>query len=209
MRLAHDSDSRHSNRVSPADAERVGQTLNAFIGILYAARISATVWLAHADRHPIAAKYTLQMTDGTILLTLRKFDDLWHSYIKRLLPKTVTARNKGEWIIKDIARRHLRGTANKLIAHYADKTHLLPLSEIEIAEWIKKNGWHTEQELLMWVGQVIWNMIDVRDAIRERYRVMESMDDGWMKSALTFVVQAADASKNDDATGPTTPDGRA
>ena len=123
----------------PADDKRVEQivqTLNAFIGILYAARVSAFIWLGHAERHPIALKYSLQMTGGTILLTLRKIDDLWRFHIQHLLPETSDGRKKGEWIINEMQNRHLRTTANRLIAHYAAEKDCLPLSETDITELI-------------------------------------------------------------------------
>ena len=53
-------------------AELIAHTLIAFIGVLYAARVTAAMWIQHAEQYPIAAKYSLQMTGGTILLTLRK-----------------------------------------------------------------------------------------------------------------------------------------
>jgi hypothetical protein len=40
----------------------------------------------------------------------------------------------------------------------------------------------------MWIGPVIWNLIEIRDEIRRLYNVMESMDDSWMRSALDIVV---------------------
>ncbi len=146
------------------------------------------MWIRDAEQYPIAAKYSLQMTGGTILLTLRKFEDLWRTHIRPLLPKTSKIRQTGEQIISEIKNRHLRRAANRLIAHYAPKHNRLPLSETEIVELIEENGWKTEQEFLMWVGPVIWNLIEVRDEIRRLYHFMESMDDAWMKSMLDFVV---------------------
>jgi hypothetical protein len=62
-------------------------------------------------------------------------------------------------------------------------------------ELIKKHGWKTEQDFLMWIGPVIWNLIDVRDEIRRLYGVMESMDDAWMKNALDIVVSEPGTAK--------------
>ena len=176
-------------------AELVAQTLNGLIGALYAAQLTALMWLRYTQEHPIAAKYSLQMTCGTIFLTLRKFHDLWRSHIRPLLPKTSESRQKGEQIIDEIKTRHLRTTANRLIAHYAPERNRPPLSETEILELVKKNGWNTVQELLTWVGPVIWNLIDVREEIRRVYRVMESMDDSWMVNALDLVVSKQDTAK--------------
>src|SRR3989338_10750489 len=136
-------------------AELVAHTLNGLIGVLYAARLTAVMWLRYARQHPIAAKYSLQMTGGTILLTLRKFDDLWRSHIRPLIPSTSASRQKGEQIIDEIKKRHLRTTANRLIAHYAPKANRPPLSETEILELVKKNGWNTAPALLTWAGPVI------------------------------------------------------
>ncbi len=190
-----------STPVNSERVEQVVQALNALIGVLYAARVSAAIWLGHAERHPIAAKYGLQMTDGTALLMLRKFDDLWRFHIQCLLPKASEGRERGEWITNEIEKRGLRTTANRLIAHYAAETDRLPLSDTEILELIKKNGWETEQELLVWIGRVIWNLVDVRDELRRRYRVMESMDDAWMKSALDLFVQERDTKGGRDEPG--------
>jgi len=174
-----------------ARAELVAHTLNGFIGVLFAARVTAVMWLQHAEQHPIAAKYSLQMTGGTIFLTLRKFDDLWPSRIRPLLSKNSENRQKGDRIIEEIKARDLRTTANQLVAHYGRKGSP-PLLEAEIVELIKKHGWKTEQNFLMWIGPVISNLIDVCDEIRRLYRVMESMDDAWMKSALDMVVPEQD-----------------
>ena len=107
-------------------AELVAHILNGFIGVLYAARVTAFMWLQHAEQHPIAAKYSLQMTGGTIFLTLRKFDEFWRSCIRSLLPKNSENRQKGEHIIEEIKKRHLLTTANQLVAHYGRKGVVLP-----------------------------------------------------------------------------------
>ena len=63
-----------------AGARLIASTLNRFVGMLHAARSTAMVWMTHAENpesvYRIASKYGLQMTFGTTLLTLRKFEDL-------------------------------------------------------------------------------------------------------------------------------------
>lgn len=65
--------------LSDADlAARVVDTLNRFVGSLHAVRCTAAFWIAHAEKpgFRFAAKYSLQMTFGTAMITLRKFHDL-------------------------------------------------------------------------------------------------------------------------------------
>jgi hypothetical protein len=68
------------------------------------------MWLQHSEKNPVAAKYSLQMTGGTILLTLRKFDDFWRAHIRPLLRKKSEVHHKGERIIDEIQKRDLRTT---------------------------------------------------------------------------------------------------
>jgi hypothetical protein len=64
---------------SPPDdhARRIVDTVNRFGGTLHAARCMAQICIQNAasPAFSIAAKYGLQMTFGTSILTLRKFQD--------------------------------------------------------------------------------------------------------------------------------------
>lgn len=172
-------------------AERVALALNGFIGLLHAARITAIVWIRHRDKYPVAGKYGLQMTGGTILLTLRRFEDLWGSHIAELLPENSVGRNRGQWVIDEINNRQLRVTVNRLFAHYSEAKLAPPLSSDDITDLIQRNGWATEQELLMWTGEVMWRLTEVRDDLGRRYG-LPTPDDGWLKQAMEIVEEAGE-----------------
>jgi hypothetical protein len=170
-------------------AERVALALNGFIGLLHAARITATVWIRHSEKFPIAGKYGLQMTGGTILLTLRRFEDLWGSHITKLLPEDSVGRNRGEWVIHEINNRQLRVTVNRLVAHYSGDKLASPLSNDDIRDLIQLNGWATEQDMLRWTGEVMWRVMDVRNDLVRRSD-LPTPDDGWLKQAMEIFEEA-------------------
>ena len=109
-------------------AQRVTQVLDEFIGLLFVARTTGALWGVLGHKHPIAAAHALLMSEGSILITVRRFDDLWRYHVRELLDPTDVGFESGQWLVEEIERRNLRKTASKLFAQYAAEKSDLPLS---------------------------------------------------------------------------------
>jgi hypothetical protein len=165
-------------------AERVAATLDEFIGLLFIARTTGALWGVLGHKHPIAAAHALIMSEGTILITLRRFYDLWKHHVERLLGLADLGFKEGQWLVTEIDQRNLRKTANKLFAHYAERNSDLPLTHQEIIELLHSNGWATEQEVLEWAGQAMWRIAEVAAAIRAKYSLPGSEPKAWMLDSM-------------------------
>ena len=168
-----------SNKDEQLRAQRVADTLNSLIGSLHAARSTTVIWGRQVDnpKYKVAAKFGLQIAFGTVVLTLRKFEDLWKHHLTELITDGSSGRADCEWIIDECGRRKLRQTANRLIAHYAADKCDWPLSTQEIKDLILSNGWATEEEVLEWLTPVIGKMISVRDEVMRRYDIQALADE--------------------------------
>jgi len=158
--------------------------LDEFIGLLFIARTTGALWGVLGHKHPTAAAHALLMSEGSILITLRRFDDLWRHHVKTLLDPTDLGFEAGLWLVEEIERRNLRKTASKLFAHYAADKSDLPLSYEEVSELLQSNGWVTEQEVLEWAGQAMWKIGSVWAGIRAKYSVPGSEPKQWMLDAM-------------------------
>ena len=153
-------------------------TLNTFIGQLHAATWTAALLAANAE-HPDyrhAVKYGLQMTSGTIVLTIRKFQDMWRWHIHGLVERASAGGRAATWILDESERRNLRATANRLVAHFGEREGAWPLSAAETLELIRGNGWDTEQEVMGWGREALKKLIVLRDEITTRYLREETAD---------------------------------
>ena len=122
-----------------ASARLIATTLNRFIGMIHAARCIAQIWIPHADAeksmYKLASKYGLQMTFGTTMLTLRKFEDLANTgQLQEHIPDGAEARNAIDWIMRECREHDTRTAANLLFAHYVP-------SNGEILALIERGGW--------------------------------------------------------------------
>jgi len=165
-------------------AKRVATTLNRFVGMLHAARCTAALWILQAEdsRYRIAAKYGLQMTFGTAMLTLRKFQDLSTSgQLHTLIPEGTEAHKVSEWVLRECEQHKTRDAANLLFAHYAPNKTDPPLSEREIRTLIEAGGWSTEEELVEWIAPIIEKLRLIRDEMMSRYGII-TFDEGEVTS---------------------------
>jgi len=161
-------------------AKAVATTLNRLVGTLHAARCTAVLWIRHAEdpKYLIAAKYGLQMTFGTTVLTLRKFQDLWiGGQLQALIPEGTEARNIIEWVLHECDQHKTRDAANLLFAHYAKCIKDPPLSERENRALVEAGGWTMEEEVVEWSGAVIDKLRLVRDDLMSRYAISTLADD--------------------------------
>jgi len=165
-------------------AQRVAALLDEFIGRLFIARTTGVLWGVLGHTYPIAASHALAMSEGAILITLRRFDDLWRHHVKMLLLPTDLGFEGGQWLEEEINRRNLRNTANKLVAHYAEDKSDLPLSHEEVTELVQSNGWVTEQEVLDWAGVAMWKIGMIWAGIRAKYYLPGSEPKQWMLEAM-------------------------
>jgi hypothetical protein len=151
-------------------AVKVVDALNRLVGTLHAVRCTAAFWIAHAEQpnFRFAAKYSLQMTFGTAMVTLRKFQDLQRGgHLERLLGSNddVTA------LLAECERRHTRPAANLLHAHYAENVSDAPLSSEEILSIIERGGWASEEEFVEWIRPILNWLLRIRDEIVVRFRL--------------------------------------
>ena len=161
-------------------AKRVATTLNRFIGMLHAARCTAALWIRHAEdpRYRFAAQYGLQMTFGTAMLTLRKFQDLSTTgQLEALIPEGTEARRVTEWVLRECDQHNARDSANLLFAHYAPHKTEPPLSEREIRALVEAGGWSTEEEVVEWIAPIIDNLRFIRDDMMSRYGITSLLED--------------------------------
>jgi hypothetical protein len=165
---------------SEEHARRVGNTLNRFVGALHAARGTALIWIHNAGdpRYAIAAKYGLQMTFETTVLTLRKFQDLYRgNHLQVLIPEGTPTRARCEWILEQCREHNIRRSANLLFAHYAEDVDDPPLSSRETLALVQGGGWDTEEEVVEWTGTVIERMREIRDDVMRRYGIVRLAED--------------------------------
>jgi hypothetical protein len=157
-----------------AGARLVASTLNRFVGMLHAARSTAMIWIPHAGNpesaYRIASKYGLQMTFGTTLLTLRKFEDLVNSGQLRYYISD-EARTHTAWILRECREHNARKVANLLFAHYASDKTDPPLSNQAIRGLVKSGGWGTEEAFVEWSGPIVEKLGLIRDDIMARYGI--------------------------------------
>ena len=165
-------------------AERVAAKLDEFIGLLFIARTTGALWGVLGHKHPIAAAHAFIMSEGAILITLRRFGYLWKHHVEKLLEPADHGFEAGQWLVAEIDRRNLRSTASKLFAHYAADKSDLPLPHEEITELLQSNGWVTEQEVLEWAGRAMWKISEVWAAIRAKYSLPGSESKNWMLDSM-------------------------
>lgn len=149
-------------------AVKVVDLLNRFVGTLQAVRCTEVFWLAHAEKpnFRFAAKYSLQMTFGSAMVTLRKFQDLQRAgHLTRLLGPNddVTA------LLTECERRDTRAAANLLHAHYAERVSDPPLSADEMLSVIVRGGWASEEEFVEWIHPILARLLRIRDEIIVRF----------------------------------------
>jgi hypothetical protein len=153
-------------------AARVGAALSSCCGMLHAVRATMVVW----DRSPlaenaIAAKYSFQMTYGMMLLTLRKFLDLWDYHLLALLPKDSDAIAAGQALVDDTKRRRIRPAANLVVAHYAETKAGIPLDDAAVVETLIHNDFADEAAVQAFIGDCIDQLFAMRDGLYEAHRV--------------------------------------
>jgi len=148
--------------------ERILGTLNTFIGQLHAATWVGALLAQNAEDpdHQHAVKYGMQTNEAVIVLTIRKFQDIWRWHIEGTVRAGSPAHAAAEWILREAEARKLRETANQLVAHFGPHRGAWPLSEAEILALIQSNGWQTGQEMLLWGRKAMQRLILLRDAIR-------------------------------------------
>jgi hypothetical protein len=155
-------------------ATLLATTLNRFVGMLHAARCAAIIWIRHAEDpvYRIAAKYGLQMTFGTTVLTLRKFQDLAATgQLQKQMPDGAEARIFIEWILRECEEHKTRDAANRLFAHYAPHKTDPPLSNRDIRTLVEAGRWATEEEFVEWTGPIVDRLGLIRDDIMCRYGI--------------------------------------
>ena len=165
-------------------AQRVAAMLDEFIGLLFVARGTGTLWGVLGDKHPIAAAHATLMSEGTILITMRRFDDLWSHHVTKLLVPTDPGFEAGHWLADEIERRNLRHTASRLFAHYAQEKSDLPLSLEEATDLVQSNGWATDKEVLQWAGQATLKIGEVWAGLLAKYSLPASKPKQWILDAL-------------------------
>jgi hypothetical protein len=128
-------------------AESAFWVLNDLMGEIHGARIPGYI----ATKKPeilIDTRYipwTMRVLMGSILISLRKFDDIWNAQITTiLLPNDIPA--EGLELSSEIRKRKLRKFCNLAIAHYAE-TKIDPKTPIvKIEKMIADMGFNSDEE---------------------------------------------------------------
>jgi len=165
-------------------AERVAAMLDEFIGLLFIARSTGALWGVLGHRHPIAAGHAWLMCEGAILITLRRFDDLWKHHVQQLLEPSDLGFEGGQWLAYEIGKRNLRTIASKLFAHYAESKSDLPLPLEEIHALLKSNGWATSHEVIEFARDAMWRIAMVWSALQAKYLLPSPPPKEWMLDAM-------------------------
>jgi hypothetical protein len=152
-------------------AARAVEALNRFAGALHAARSTALVWQKHRGdaAYRFEAKYALQMTFTTIVITVRKFQDIWRHQMKTLLPEESAGSEAAAFILAEAQAHSVRDCANLLIAHFAADTREWPLADDEMKRLITATKWETEEQIADWVGGIIERMLELQQSIRSHH----------------------------------------
>jgi hypothetical protein len=165
-------------------AGRIVAALGTFVSQIFAARITALVWLKWIEEFPEVAKLGLRLAESGILITLRQFEDIWTEHISKILPVDDPAYGRGKALVEEIDGRKLRDSANRLAAHYAANKTDLPLSSVAFHDLIAANGFATSQEFVTWAGEAMWCIYDVRKGLLVHYSLPPEVDMGTVMSAF-------------------------
>lgn len=165
-------------------ADHVVAALGTFVGMIFAARVTALTWLKWADEFSEVAKWGLRLAGSEILIVLRQFEDIWKAHVADLLPIDHISYRRGKALVGEISRRRLRDTANRLAAHYAKNPADLPLGDPDIHDLITANGFATSQEFIIWAGEAMWQIYEVRKALLTHYSFPPEVDMGTVMSVF-------------------------
>lgn len=142
--------------------------LNDLMGEVHAGRVigytatkNASVYLT---KYP---EYFVRVGIGAIMIALYKYEGLWEHQLKRLLKEQLPAR--GNWLITEIKAKKISQFRSLFVAHYSDnpKSPKLPLSKLE--ELLTAQGFNNNEELFLWVNDVIYAMEEVRNRLVSKY----------------------------------------
>lgn len=173
----------YSERVV-AHAGRVASLLDEFIGLLFATRTTAALWNVLGRRHPTARAHAWMMSEGAILITMRRFDDLWRHHVQDLLEPSDLGFDAGAWLAREIAERNIRTTASRMVAHYAAEKSDAPLTVEDVEALMRSNGWLTDYDVRVWAGEAMWKIAAVWAGLRAKYTLSGSEPKEWMVAAL-------------------------
>lgn len=145
------------------------EILNELMGDIHGARIPGIIAIRKPDIFMTKySKYIIRSAITVIVLSLRKFDDLWTHQIKSTL-LAGDLPSEGNELHEEIKKRKLRKFCNVVLAHYAYSKISPKTPTIQIETLILQQGFSTDEEFLKWTREVIKKLEVVRDKISEKY----------------------------------------
>ncbi len=143
--------------------------LNELMGEIHGGRLPAVIAIKKPDifmtKYP---QYIVRGSITVIVLSLRKFDDLW---IHQIMPKLLADNppKEGIELHEEIKKRKLRKFCNVVLAHYATNKLLPKTPDKQIEKLLIEQGFDTNEEFLEWTRGAINKIGIVRDKIADQY----------------------------------------
>jgi len=165
-------------------AERVAAALGTFTGLIFVASVTGLMWQKWAAEFPVITSFGVRLSEGEILLSLRKFEDLWNNQISILLDRKHGVYEQAEALVARFRHSGQRDIANQLVAHYAENKEDPPLSDRDVSVLIQGAGLKTTHDFLKWSCEAMWALNDVREALLAQYGLPPDDMKSLMKSFL-------------------------
>lgn len=143
--------------------------LNDLMGDIHGARITGIFTIKKPDifmtKHP---KYIIRNSISIIVLSLRKFDDLWKNQLKDKLLLN-NKPSEGIELEDEIATRKIRKFCNIVVAHYADEKTAPKTTEKKIKELLGQQGFKTDEDFFLWTKDLLDKIELVRNSLQAEY----------------------------------------
>ena len=143
--------------------------LNDLMGEIHGARITGIFAIKKPDifmtKHP---KYITRNSISIIVLSLRKFDDLWKNQLKDNLLLN-NKPSEGIELEGEIAIRKIRKFCNIVVAHYADEKTAPITTEKKIEELLDQQGFKTDEDFFLWTKDLLNKIESVRNSLQAEY----------------------------------------
>jgi hypothetical protein len=149
-------------------AKSAFEIINDLMGDIHGARITGIFAIKKPDifmtKHP---KYIIRNSISIIVLSLRKFDDLWKHQIKNLLLKNEPS--EGIELEDEIATKKIRKFCNIVVAHYADEKTAPKTTEKKIKELLDQQGFKSDEDFFLWTKELLSKIESVRNSLQSEY----------------------------------------
>jgi hypothetical protein len=118
-------------------------------------------------KHPT---YIIRIAIGSVVIALRKFDDLWRDQLSPILLRDRSTQ-AGETIHYEISQRKLRSFCNQVIAHYAAQPLSPKTSLDKIEKLLKAQRFPSDLDFFKWTQTLLPKLEAVRTEVTNKYGI--------------------------------------